>query len=324
MAGAFANRTTPGTQRGRAVQSGDCIGIVAPSGPVDQVALKEGVARLQSWGYRTLLGSSVIARNGYLAGTDSERAADFNAVWGNPDVAAVICARGGYGVMRMLEHIDWDSVRAQPKFFCGFSDITALHVALEKEAGLITFHGPMAAAFGDAASYNTQGLQGAMRRTSVYGTIPWPDPAPGAPAHVTIRHGTSEGRLAGGNLTLLCSLLGTPWEPDFTDRILILEDVDEAPYRVDRMLTQLRLAGLLDTVAGIVFGDSPSCMNGPEGKPSLTLLEVLADILGPLRVPLMYGFPCGHTAYRATLPLGAWARMDASMGTLTVTEPALA
>jgi len=319
----FSGRRAPGSQLGRAVQLGDFIGIVAPAGPVDPAALKEGVARLQSWGYRTLLGSSVIARHGYLAGTDSERAADFNAVWGNPDVAAVICARGGYGVMRMLEHIDWDTVRAHPKFLCGFSDITALHVAMEKEAGLVTFHGPMAAAFGEATAYNTQGLQSALRRTSVYGTIPWPEPAPGSPSRVTLRHGTAEGRLAGGNLTLLCSLLGTPWEPDFTDRILVLEDVDEAPYRVDRMLTQLRLAGLFDGVAGIVFGDSPTCMHGPEGRPSLTLLEVLEEVLGSLRVPVVYGFPCGHTAYRATIPLGTWARLDTSMGTLTVLEPAL-
>jgi muramoyltetrapeptide carboxypeptidase len=133
-----------------------------------------------------------------------------------------------------------------------------------------------------------------------------------------------EGRLIGGNLTLLCALLGTRWEPDFTDRIILIEEVDEYPYKVDRMLSQLLLAGKLQNAAGVVFGDSPTCMYGAEGKPSLTLPEVLGDLLRPLGIPVLYGFPCGHTEYRATLPLGAAACLDAGAGTLTIREAALA
>jgi muramoyltetrapeptide carboxypeptidase len=317
---------SPGSVKARALRPGDTIGIVAPAGPITPDGLEQGIARLHAWGYRTLVGESVLDRRGYLAGTDTRRAADFNAMWANPDVAAVLCARGGYGVMRILEQLDWELIRRQPKFFCGFSDITALHVALEQEAGLITFHGPMAVAFGQAELYNGTGLKQALVQTMPLGPVPWPEPeqaAPGVPLPTVIRTGEVEGRLIGGNLTLLTGLMGTPWEPDFTGRIVVIEEVDEYPYKVDRMLTQLLLGGKLRHAAGILFGDSPSCMYGAEGKPSLTLMEVLEDRLGPLGIPVLYGFPCGHTEYRATLPLGAAARLDAGAVSLTMLEGAL-
>ncbi|HYG59774.1 MAG TPA: LD-carboxypeptidase [Symbiobacteriaceae bacterium] len=323
MAQSLQPPVTPGIRKAPRLQYGDTIGVVAPAGPVPAEALEEGLARLRSWGYRTAVGHAVLNRRGYLAGNDAERAADFHRMWANPQVKGIICARGGYGAMRILERLDWELIARTPKFFCGFSDITALHVAMERKAGLVTFHGPMTAAMGSAVTYNTAGQQTAMQATEPLGAVPWPEPGEGAPVPQAIRPGVAEGRLAGGNLSLLAALMGTPWEPDFAGRIVLLEDVDEAPYRVDRMLMHLLLAGKLQQAAGIVFGDSPSCMKGPEGKPSLTLAEVLEDHLGGLGIPVLYGFPCGHTGYRATIPLGVQARLDAGAGALTVLEGAL-
>lgn len=313
----------PTVTRARRLRPGDTIGIVAPSGPVPAEALEKGVARLHGWGFRTLVGESVLARRGYLAGTDAQRAADFNAMWANSDVAGIICARGGYGAMRMLRQIDWNVVRANPKFFCGFSDITALHAALEREAGLVTFHGPMVAAFGSAEAYNEAGLLAALQSAAPLGEVPWPLGGEHLPRKVTVRPGVAEGRLTGGNLSLIVALMGTPWEFDFTGRIVLIEDIDEAPYRMDRMLMHLLLAGKLNGAAGILFGDSPTCVNGPEGRPSLSLPEVLEDLLAPLGIPTLYGYPCGHTGYRATLPFGVRVRLDAGAGTLAVLEGAL-
>jgi muramoyltetrapeptide carboxypeptidase len=326
--------------KARSLKSGDLIAIVAPAGPVSPDALMQGISRVESWGFRTKLYPSVLARYGYLAGSDAHRAADFMSAWADPDVAGIICARGGYGAMRILPLIDWSIIRAMPKFFCGFSDITALHLAIQQQANLITFHGPMAGAFGQATRYNTSSLLAAMSNRVGPRTIPWPDRVEGGaekprpnmatagqaeggaemPRSITIQPGQAEGRLCGGNLTLLCSLIGTPWEPDLTDKIVVIEEVDEVPYRVDRMLTQLLLAGQLQRAGAVLFGDSPSCMAGPEGNPSFTLLEVLNDRLGPLNIPVHYGFPCGHSEYRSTLPLGAMARLDAASGAVTILE----
>lgn len=310
-------------QKARALRPGDLVGVVAPSGPVPDEALAAGVKLLEGWGFRVHVAPSVLARRGYLAGSDEARARDFNDLWANPDVAGILCARGGYGAMRILDRIDWSMVRERPKFFCGFSDITALHLALEQRAGLVTFHGPMVAAFGAGEAYNEAELRRAITERRPLGTIPWPEAGEGAPVPLTVRPGVAEGRLIGGNLTLLCALMGTPWEPNLAGRLLMIEEVDEAPYRVDRMLQQLLLAGKLQQVKGVIFGDSPSCLRGPEGKPSLSLLEVLEDLLGPLGVPVLYGFPSGHTGYRATLPLGVEARLDARGGSLTFLESAL-
>lgn len=324
----------PGSLKSPVLSPGSTIGIVAPAGPIPPEALASGLERIHSWGYRTVVGRHVLDRRGYLAGADIDRAADFNDVWSNPRVDGVLCARGGYGVMRMLPLVDWAMIRQNPKFFCGFSDITALHVALERETGLVTFHGPMAAAHGAALLYNEAGLRRALDSRSPLGLIPWPipegmDPTPADPLAgepfprpLTICPGVAEGRLIGGNLTLLTALMGTPWEPDFTGRVVLIEEIDEAPYRVDRMLMQLLLGRKLQGAAGIVFGDSPSCLFAPEGRPSLSLPEVLEDLLSPLSIPVLYGFPCGHTAYRATIPLGVPARLDAGRGTLTILEAA--
>jgi len=323
--------STAPLRKPRPVLPGATIGIVAPSGPVPSDQLVQGIEMLRAWGYHTVVGDAVLARRGYLAGTDAQRAADFNKVWSDPKVEAVLAARGGYGAMRILTGIDWEMIQENPKFFCGFSDITALHLAMEREANLVTFHGPMVAAFGEARSYNAAGLQKALRGCDALGEIRWPLPedetssrldAEPFPQPVTIRPGVANGRLIGGNLSLIVSMMGTRWEPDFTGRIVLLEDVDEAPYRVDRMLMQLLLAGKLQKAAGILFGFSPSCLHGSPNRPSLTLMEVLEELLAPLGIPVLYGFPSGHGSHRVTLPLGVMVKLDASAGRLIILESA--
>lgn len=312
--------------RAPALRPGDVVGVVAPAGPVDRDALERGLRMLEEWGLRPVPGDSLHASRGYLAGPDAVRAADVNRFLRDPGVKAVVAARGGYGTLRLLGSLDLAVLGRQPKILAGFSDLTALLVAAWEQVGLITFHGPMLEVrdpSGAMPAYNREGLRRALFGEAFPGEIPWPD-APDAPRAVTIRAGVARGRLVGGNLEVFTRLVGTPWHPRTAGAILVLEDLDEAPYRVDRMLVHLRLAGLLDGVAGVVFGDSPSCMTGPAGRPSLTLLEVLEDHLAPLGVPVLYGFPCGHSRYRATLPIGATAELDAGAGRLRVLEPATA
>lgn len=307
----------------KALLPGDRVGVVAPSGRVDPAALDRGLAELRTWGLEPAVGRHVLDGHGYLAATDAGRAADLMWAFQDPSLAGIICARGGYGCLRLLPLLDWDVIRAHPKVFAGFSDITTLHQAFWKEAGLVTFHAPMLSAAEPEGMprYNAEGLRGALFGTAYPGPAPLPD-APDAPALRTLVGGTARGRLLGGNLELVTRNLGTPWQLDTRGAILVLEDVDEAPYRVDRMLMQLKVAGLLDGVAGIVFGHSPTCEQGPEGRPSLTLFAVLEELLVPLGVPLLYGFPCGHSKYRATLPLGCQAELDAGAGRLTILERA--
>lgn len=307
----------------RALRPGDRVGVVAPAGRVNPVALERGLAELRRWGLEPVLGAHVMEARGYLAGTDDQRAADLMRAFADDSLAGILCARGGYGCLRLLPRLDWDVIRAHPKVFAGFSDITTLHQAIWKEAGLVTFHAPMVEVHdeGGLPEYNAAGLRAALTGAAYPGPVPLPA-GPGAPALRTLVGGRARGRLLGGNLELVTKNIGTRWQLDATGAILVLEEVDEAPYRCDRMLMQLKLAGLLDGVAGIVFGHSPTCEAAPDGRPSLSLLEVLEELLVPLGVPLLYGFPCGHSRYRATLPLGCLAELDADAGRLTVLEPA--
>jgi muramoyltetrapeptide carboxypeptidase len=307
----------------RALRPGDTIAVVAPSGWVSKSRLAVGVEMLAGWDLNVRVMPGVYESRGYLAGTSDEaNAAELTACFADRTVDGIICARGGYGAMRLLPFIDWQVVRANPKFFCGYSDITALHLAIRQETGLITFHGSMVQRQGDEPGlhpWSAAQLHRAILSAEPLGLIAAPDDAP---VVQTLTPGMATGPLVGGNLTLVASLCGTRWQLDARDCILLLEDTDEAPYRVDRMLTQLLLAGVLAGVRGIVFGDSPTC-EAKEGDPRpVPLVDVLRDRLAPLGVPLLYGFPCGHTPWRAALPLGVTATLDADAGTLTVLDSA--
>ncbi|MEU7940774.1 S66 peptidase family protein [Microbispora bryophytorum] len=266
----------------RRLRPGDTVALVAPAGPVDPVRLERGTEVLSGLGLRVVHGASILAREGYLAGPDAARAADLQDAWCDPGVAAVICARGGYGTTRLLGLLDWDAmVAAGPKILLGSSDITALHRAFADRLGLATLFGPMPAGATISDPEGPEPVTFAHLREALF--------EGGTPAAVTgdrvIVPGRAEGRLTGGNLALLAALCGTPYALRARDRIVLLEDVTEEPYRIDRMVTQLLQAGCLDGAAGIVLGSWVDC-----GDP----LPVLTELLAPLGVPVVAGLPVGH------------------------------
>lgn len=295
-----------------ALRPGDQVAVIAPAGPVrDRDALDRGVARLQAAGFAPRLATHLLACDGYLAGADADRTADLQAALDDPDIRAILCARGGYGAIRIVEHIDWSSARRDPKPLLGYSDITVLLAAQWAEAGVIGFHGPMVArpaahALDDACARMQHEL---LTKTDGATTVP----AVRAPDTVhLLRPGSARGRLVGGNLALVMTLLGTPWQIDTTDAIFFLEDIDEPPYRVDRMLSQLRLAGAFDACRAIVLGDfaPPS---GDETQRE-AIHAVIDERLRGLDVPISRGWPFGHRANSWTLPFGLEAEVVAEPG----------
>ena len=307
----------------RALRPGDTVAVVATSGPIPDALVEDGIAVLQGWGLRVQRMAATRSGRAYLAGdSDHQRANEFTAAFADPEVAAILCARGGYGAMRILSAIDWQVVRANPKIVCGYSDITALHQAIRRETGLVTFHGPLAARQSEEPALHP--WTEAEWRRALFSTEPLGSVTPPAdgPVLTTVCPGRATGTLVGGNLTLVAALAGTPWQLDLRDSVLLLEDVHEAPYRIDRMLTQLSLAGMFDGLRGVLFGDSPTCDRPPEDRRHFTLTEILHDRFGPLGVPVLYGFPCGHTPVRATLPLGVQVTLDAGAGAVSADEAA--
>ena len=319
-----ARRPRPGLVKPPALAPGDTIGIVTPAGPSDLTALQRGIDTLHSWGFETVLASCVTSPGrGYLAGpSDQARADDLSGFFRDPDINGILCARGGYGCLRILPYMDWDAVRENPKWFGGFSDITTLLQCFEREAGLVTFHCPIVESPAPAMpEWNADWLYAALTSTDPLGELTLPD-QDDAPEIRTFIGGRVRGRTGGGNLMLTAMNLGTRWELDFHGRILFMEDIGEEPYRMDRMIAQLLAHGGIRHVAGIVFGHSPTCEYAPDGSPSLDLFQVIEDLLVPLDVPLIYGFPSGHSKYRASIPMGVRAELDADAGTLTILEAA--
>jgi len=266
-------------------------------------------------------GESAHAKYGYLSGTDEIRARDVNAMFADPQVDAIVCTRGGYGTMRMLDMLDYDVIRANPKIFLGFSDITALHIAFLEKCGLVTFHGPMAtrwsAEFSDG--FTKESLFSAVGCALPMGEL---RNTPQYRRRETVNPGCAEGMLVGGNLSLIAGTIGTPYELNVKDRILFIEEIGEHTYCVDRMLTQLRLVGKFDDCAGVVFGDFCDCrVEYPEF--GLTLEKVIRDIVAPSGKPVFTGLQAGHLSPKLTLPLGVRCRMNAQACTLTVLEAAV-
>ncbi len=288
-----------------------------------EVEIAQEVAR--AFGLEPRLGPHVRDRHGYLAGRDEDRASDVNRFFADPAVKAILAIQGGWGCARVLPHLDWDAIRANPKVVAGFSDITGLHCGLLSQAGLLTFHAPNATSAWPAFSVDL------FRRVVFEGeAVTLANPKADEDRLVqrenrarTITPGRARGRLVGGNLTVLAALVGSPYVPAFDGAILFLEDVREDIYRVDRMLTQLRLAGLLGRVRGFVFGSCSRCGPG-EGYGSLTLEEVLDEHVKPLGVPAYEGAMIGHQERQFTVPIGALVEMDADSGTIAMLEPAVA
>ncbi|GGN87434.1 putative carboxypeptidase [Streptomyces albiflavescens] len=307
--------STPLTRPAR-LAAGARVAVVAPSGPVPDERLQAGLDILRGWDLDPVVAPHVLARHAefdYLAGTDADRAADFQAAWCDPDVAAVLCARGGYGVQRMVDLLDWDAIRAAgPKVFVGYSDITALHEAFATRVGLATLHGPMVAA--------VDFLKNARAQQHLRATLFEPESVRtiASSEGTALVPGRARGVTLGGCVCLLAADLGAPHaRASARGGLLLIEDIGEEAYRLDRMLTQLLRAGWLDGVAGIALGSWVDC--GPyEG-----LRAVFADRLGGLGVPIVERFGFGHCDGALTIPFGLRAELDADAGTLTLDEPAL-
>lgn len=294
-----------------ALRPGDTVMLVSPSGPPSPDRVTRGMELLTSWGLRPVLAPNVYAQNGYLAGTDAHRAADLNAAFADPAVRGVICTRGGYGAQRIVDAIDMDLVRRDPKVVVGFSDITALQLALWRGARLASVHGPGAAWQDDRTpSESAESLRTALMTTApiVVKRVETEETAP------VVVPGTATGTLLGGNLCLLTASIGTPDMPDLTGAVLLIEDLDEPPYKVDRMLTQLRRCGALNGIAGVAVGQFTGCAD----RWPVTVVDVLTERLGHLGVPVLGGLPVGHGVGQLTVPMGVPATLDTAAGTLTV------
>ncbi len=286
--------------------AGARVALVAPCGPLrsaHELAAAELHARTLGW--EPVVGRHVLARHGYLAGTDAQRIDDLNTALRDDSVDGVWCLRGGYGAMRLLSDVDYDAVRRRPKALIGYSDVTALHAAVGVHADLVSYHGPTAR--GALTEFSRQSL--------VRAVIEHRDPCGPSDAH-TLRGGRAEGRIVGGNLALLTALCGTRYAPDYSGAILVLEDVGEPTYRIDRMLRQLILSGALGRVAAIAFGQFTAGTD--DDASSLPLVDVLREAADVAGVPAVVGIPLGHVADQWTVPLGARAELDADAGTLRV------
>ena len=281
---------------------GSVIGIAAPAGPFEPATLDRGVEVLRAMDFEVVVPDGLFDANGYLAGTDAHRADLLNRLFADPGIDAVMCARGGYGSLRILPLLDYARMAAQPKALIGFSDITALLTAVFSRCGLVTFHGPVVTTLADASKRTLAGL-----RAAVASDRPLTVRSEGATA---LRTGSASGPVCGGNLTTLCHLLGTPFAPRFRSRIVFLEDRGEAPYRVDRMLVHMRTAGCFEGIKGLVLGSFDDC-----GTPA-EIQKIVTDVFQGAQFPILAGVEAGHTEPNLTLPLGVRAALDAGRRTL--------
>lgn len=308
----------------RPLPAGGTIAVPSPASPVlKPELLLDAKGWLESLGYSVRFTMNANSRWGYAAGRPEDRARDLEEAFADPAVDAILCLNGGHAAHMVLRHLDYDLIRANPKPFVGFSDITHLHAALAAETGLVTFWGPVFGQLGRAAGFTRDRLLKALTSTEAVGVV---DPS-GPPAR-TIAPGVAVGELVGGTSSILSSLLGTPWEVDTRGKILLLEDVGEEPCRVHRYLVHLLNAGKLEQCAGVCLAEYVNC--GPQTvRPmwhgeSLTIEEAFEHVLAPLGIPVMYGLPLGHGPLLQTVPLGVHARMDATAGRLEVLEAGVA
>ena len=286
------------------------MALVAPAGPLRNAAeLDTAIANAESLGWTPSVGAHVLARDGYLAGTDAERLADLNNALKGSSTDGIWCLRGGYGTMRLLDRVDYAALASRPRAIIGFSDVTALHAAVGRRADLVSYHGPTAR--GPLAPFSRDSLVRAVATGS--------DSCGDARGARTIAPGRARGRLVGGNLALLASLAGTAYAPDYAGAILVLEDVGEPTYRIDRMLTQLALSGALSKLAGIVAGQFTDGTPSHDAS-SRKLDDVLREAAAIAKVPAIAGAPIGHIDEQWTIPLGATAELDADARTLHVLD----
>ncbi len=327
---------------------GDTVGIIAPaSAPPDPKAIERSVEAIEKLGFRSKLAANVRKRWGFLAGSDRERAGDLMKMFLDRQVKAIICVRGGYGTARLLPLLDYQKIRANAKIFVGYSDITSLHCAFLVKANLISFHGPMLNSDfikDDLPEFTLQSFLRTLMEPEPAGSVRkgpsgecrWKKTETrGRSSEVRnhraegisiLRGGRVSGQLIGGNISLICTTLATPYQPNFKNRILFLEDLDEVPYRFDRMLTHLLNAGLLQQVGGVAIGTNKDCID-PRAKGCKEYRQTLEDVfkerLAPLKIPVVLGLPFGHVPLNATLPVGVRATLDGNKGDLIIEESAV-
>ena len=306
---------------------GDTIMFVAPAGDLNEERMMRAKENLESLGYTVKMRQDLFAADGYLAGSDKRRAKELMQAFLDPEIDAIFPGTGGYGSMRIFDRLDWQKIRAHPKIVIGFSDITALHLALNRQAGLVSFHTPNPqwglgseegmTPFTEKYFWKAILANDDVEKNGYVIEIPWDAPQP-----ATMGKGKARGRLAGGNLSMISALEGTPFAIDTRDAILVIEDVREAPYRIDRMLRQLQLAGKLQTLRGAVLGQFTRNYDREEDQmtqdPRFTVDGVLKQYFEPLGIPVLVNFPLGHHRYNASVPLGAMAEVDADRGLLRV------
>jgi muramoyltetrapeptide carboxypeptidase len=320
-------RGSPGIVRPPALRPGSLVGLIAPGGYVDDAIIDICVKNLESLGFKVRLGTNIRAAHGGYAGTVFQRLNDLHDVFFDKDVKAIWTARGGSGCTALLPQIQYSRIRQHPKILIGYSDITALHLALYRQAGLVTFHGPVAwSTFSDySVNHMLSVLMDPQPEYTIHMSIENERKVPQQPqfAMQTIRGGVAEGRLIGGNLSVLCALIGTPYAAEVRQSLLFLEEVGEAPYRVDRMLTQLQQSQNLKTAAGVMLGVFQKNEQPQEERRPLALMDVVNEQFGALPIPSVYGYSFGHIPHQFTLPVGIRARLNTQEQTLTLLEPAV-
>jgi muramoyltetrapeptide carboxypeptidase len=300
------------------LQPGDTIAIVSPSSPTkDSTAVPRGKAFLESLGYNVILGKHVDEwRGNYIAASEEARAEDLNELFANKDVDMILCARGGYGALQIVDKIDYENIKANPKIFCGYSDITSLHLAMNRFAGLVTIHGEVLTALNTGITpYTKDHWLRCMTTTEAQREITLADPGKFLTA---IAPGKAEGEVLGGNLSLLAASCGTFYQPDFKGKILFFEELNEEPYVIDRYLAQMRNCGLFEDLKGVVIGECEACTDHSGYYPDL--IDTFKYYFAKLGVPCLYGLPMGHTKDQAALPLGVKVRLDADAKTFTILE----
>jgi muramoyltetrapeptide carboxypeptidase len=305
------------------LKKGDLIGLVTPGSPITEEQLQEAVVKFEALGFRVYHRDTVLSQYGYFAGPDRERAEELMHMFLNPEVSGIWCVRGGYGSIRILNYLDYEQIRLNPKVFIGYSDITALLTSVYEQTGLVTYHGPLGVS--DFNPYTVESLINVVMDPSRRYRYLYEreEGTAGNPEFdlYTVHEGRAEGRLIGGNISVLDSMIGSRFEPDFEEKIVYLEEVEEKTYRVDKMLFHLLEATNLKKAAGIVMGVFGECNINDE--PRLTLKQAIDDLLAPLQIPATYGFAFGHIDNMITIPNGIRARMNAGRNSLRLLEPAV-
>ncbi|WP_419210913.1 S66 peptidase family protein [Maribacter sp. X9] len=318
-----ASKFSPPTRKfPKALKNGDTIGLIAPGYAFPKDVLEETENTLKALGFKTYHTDRVLERHGYFSNTDDKRAADINHMFQNSNVDAILCIRGGYGCTRIMEQLDYGAIAKNPKALIGFSDVTALLNGIFKMTGLVTFHGPVGSTLDD--DYSIKSLQKVLSPATDDITIENTELEAKYQSNpeyerYTITPGIATGRICGGSLTLINALIGTPQEIDFTDALVFIEDVEEAPYRIDRMLTQLIESKTFKNSAGIIFGVCAGC-NESTNPDSFSLKEVILDRIRPLNIPSVYGMSFGHVKQNLTFPIGVHATFKTEGQTITLLE----